>query len=131
MGSISNASDYKLWYSFGMIFHFARVLHIMVLKGNILVVIVRIFHFGMVLQSGNDISCYFTFEGVEVLELKYWDIIGISKVLGLRWDCSSSVMYPHLLGCHSFSQCLLFLLLCQFNIIIIFIHSLSVTLFTE
>ena len=25
-------------------------------------------------------------EGVEVLEVKYCDIIGISKLLGLRWD---------------------------------------------
>ena len=60
IGSIFNASDYKLWYHFGMIFDFGRVLLIMVLKGNILLVIVRIFDFGRVLQCWNDVSCYFT-----------------------------------------------------------------------
>ena len=63
IGSISNASDYKLCYSFRLIFHFVRVLLIMVLKGNIVLVIVRIFHFGRVLWSRNASFCYFTLGG--------------------------------------------------------------------
>ena len=51
IGSVSNAFDYKLWYSFQKIFHFGRVLLNLVLKGNILLVIVRIFHFGRVFWS--------------------------------------------------------------------------------
>ena len=47
IGSISNLSDHKLWYIvIWKIFHFGRVLFVLVLKGNILLVIVRIFHFG-------------------------------------------------------------------------------------
>ena len=55
--------DYKLWNSFQKIFNFGRVLLEMVLKGNILLVIVRIFHFGRVLQCQNDVSSYFTLGG--------------------------------------------------------------------
>ena len=58
----------------------------MVLKGNILLVIVRIFHFGRVLQSGKPVFCYFTWEGVEVLQAMLCAITGISWHLGLRCD---------------------------------------------
>ena len=61
ISSISNAFDNKLWYSFQKIFHFGRVLLIMVLKGIIVVIIVKIFHFGRVLWSGKPFFCYFTF----------------------------------------------------------------------
>ena len=64
IGSISNSSDYKLWYIvIWKIFHFGRVLFVLVLKGNILLVIVRIFHFGRVFQSGKRFSGYFTLGG--------------------------------------------------------------------
>ena len=35
----------------------------MVLKGNILLVIVRIFHFGRMLRSGKPVFCYFNLGG--------------------------------------------------------------------
>ena len=57
----------------------------MVLKGNILLVIVRIFHFGRVCWSGKPVFCYFTLD-VEVLEGKVHEITGISWHLGLRCD---------------------------------------------
>ena len=62
IGSISNSSDYKLWYVWN-IFHFGRVLFVLVLKGNILLVIVKIFHFGRVLRSWKRFSGYFTLGG--------------------------------------------------------------------
>ena len=78
-----------------------RVLLVMVLKGNILLVIVRIFHFGRVLRFCK--QCYMqllVYHGTLV-----WDV-----------TCSSSVMYPHLSGHCSFSQCQLYLFQCQFTI---------------
>ena len=51
-----------------------------------MLVIVRIFHFGRVLQSEMPVFDISLWEGVEVLEVKYCDIIGMSKLLGLRWD---------------------------------------------
>ena len=130
IGSISNSSDYKLRYTFWKIFHFGRmwwsrkwifqfgrVLLIMVLKGNILLVIVRIFHFGRVLWSRKPVFCYFTLGGCWGSARKgmwnYWYIVA-----PLAWDvtCFSSVMYPRLSGCCSFSQCWWYLLQCQFAI---------------
>ena len=61
--NISNAFDFNLWYRFQKIFHFGRVLLVMVLKGNILLVIVRIFHFGRVFRSQKMVFCYFTLGG--------------------------------------------------------------------
>ena len=62
------------------------MLFVLVLKGNILLVIVKIFHFGRVFSSWKRFSGYFTLEDVEVLEGKVCDIIGISWHLGLRCD---------------------------------------------
>ena len=59
---------------------------VLVLKGNILLVIVRIFYFGRVLQSRKPVSCFSVWEDVEVLEGKVREIIGISWHLGLRCD---------------------------------------------
>ena len=86
IGSISNASDYKLWYSFRLIFHFERVLLIMVLKGNIVLVIVRISTLGGCCGVKMMFIVISLWEGIEVLEVIYCDIIGMSKFLGLRWD---------------------------------------------
>ena len=72
ISSIFNAFDYKLWYSFWKIFYLGRVLHRLVLKGNILLVIVRIFHFGRVFGSWKTVFCYFTLGGC-------WD--PVSKIL--------------------------------------------------
>ena len=60
-----------------------------------------------------DISLW---EGVAVLEAKYCDIIGMLKLLGLRWDLFLLSKVLCLSGCHSFSRCLLSLQLCQFAI---------------
>ena len=62
------------------------MLSILVLKGNILLVIVRIFHFGRVFRSGKPVSVISLWEDVEVLEGKVHEIIGISWHLGLRCD---------------------------------------------
>ena len=111
IGSISNSSDYKLWYIvIWKIFHFGRVLFVLVLKGNILLVIVRIFHFRRVFPSGKPVFCYFTLGGCwgsgRQSAWNYWYIV----------TCSSSVMYPRLSGCFSFSQCQWYQLQCQFAI---------------
>ena len=58
----------------------------MVLKGNILLVIVRIFHFGRVCHPGSRFSVISLWEDVEVLQGKVRGIIGISWHLGLRCD---------------------------------------------
>ena len=62
------------------------MLFVLVLKGNILLVIVRIFHFGRVFGPGSGFLVISLWEGVEVLEGKVCEIIGISWHLGLRCD---------------------------------------------
>ena len=56
----------------------------MVLKGNILLVIVRIFHFGRMCRSRKPVFVISLWEDVEVLQGKVCEIIGISWHLGLR-----------------------------------------------
>ena len=54
----------------------------------ILLIIVKIFHFGRVFRPGSSFPVISLVEGVEVLEGKVHEIIGISWHLGLRCDLS-------------------------------------------